>query len=180
MNLYLTEHSQAQIAAQLGISQPAVSRIVARAEQDLLGDVAYRIERQRARHTLRLELIYAESMRAWRASQQDGLKKRQRQTDCGAGAAGTMAEVTSEQRHGDPRYLDEARKTLADLRTLWGVNAPDRIALEARPYLEMDDAALMDRFRREASLLASAGAVATDAPVDILPACPGKDPDDPR
>ena len=38
----------------------------------------------------------------------------------------TVAEIVSENRHGDPRYLDEARKALADLRTLWGVDAPDR------------------------------------------------------
>ena len=152
MDYILEGHSQTAIASRLGISQPAVSKIVRRIEERLLSDVAWRIERQRARHSLRLEFLYAEAVRAWRASQEDGLRKRQRKTEAAGGGA-TVAEIVSENRHGDPRYLDEARKTLADLRTIWGVDAPDRVAVEAMPYAGLTDAALDAELLRHARLL---------------------------
>jgi len=149
----LEGRSQAQIAADFGISQPAVCKIVRRIEERLLADVTWKVDRQRARHSLRLEFLYAEAIRAWRASQTDGLRKRQRKTD-GASGSVSVAELVSEPRHGDPRYLDEARKALADLRTLWGLNAPDRLTVEAAtPYASMTDAALHAELARQQRLL---------------------------
>lgn len=162
----LDGQSQAQVAAQVGISQPAVSKIVRRLEERLLVDLAWTIERQRARHSLRLEFLYAEAVRAWRASQQDGLRKRQRKTDGGGGAGATVAEIVSEQRHGDPRYLDEARKALLDLRTIWGVDAPDRVSFQGpTPYASMTDAALDAELARHTRLLARHAASPTSDPV---------------
>ena len=147
--------SQTQIATRLGISQAAVSKIAKRIEERLLVDLAWRVDRQRARHSLRLELIYRESFTAWRASQSDGLRKRQRKTDGASGVGTTMAEVVSENRHGDPRYLDEARKALSDLRTLWGVDAPESLSIAPSPYAGLTDAALDAELARQTRLLQS-------------------------
>ncbi len=96
-------------------------------------------------------------MRAWRASQQESLRRRQRKTDGGPGTGSTVAELVSEPRHGDPRYLEAARAALADLRTLWGVNAPDAICVEASaPFASMTDAALEAELARLARLLHAA------------------------
>lgn len=124
MDQILEGRTQHQIAEALGISQPAVSKIVRRREERLLADVSQRVERQRVRQTLRLEHIYGQAMQAWQDSKQDGLRRRQRKTEGRAGDSSTVAELISENRHGDPRYLDEARKALADLRKAWGVDAP--------------------------------------------------------
>ena len=112
------------IADSLGISQPAVSKIARRVEERLLTDVAYKTERQRARQTLRLEHIFAQAMAAWQSSKQEGVRRRQRKTEHDGGTGSTIAELTSENRHGDPRYLDEARKALADLRKVCARSGP--------------------------------------------------------
>jgi hypothetical protein len=153
VRLHLEGQSQHSIGRTLGISQPAVSKIIRRAEDRLASDVAWRIDRQRARQSLRLEFIYAEAIKAWRASQQDGLRRRQRKTDAG-GHGTTIAEVISENRHGDPRFLDEARRALGDLRALWGVDAPERISVEATSrFAAMSDAALEAEVRRQSDML---------------------------
>lgn len=154
MEQILEGRTQHQIAESLDISQPAVSKIVRRMEERLLADVALKVERQRARHTLRLEHMYAESMRAWGASQQDATRRRQRKSE-GVGAGGsTFAELVSENRHGDPRYLDEARKALTDLRKVWGVDAPERLAVQAStPFSSLSDAALQAEIERQNRLL---------------------------
>jgi hypothetical protein len=143
MEEILEGRTQQQIAISLGISQPAVSKIARRVEERLLADVAFKADRQRARQTLRLEHIYGEAMRAWQDSKQEGLRRRQRKTEGESGVGSTVAELISENRNGDPRYLDEARKALTDLRKVWGVDAPERLTIDAMSlFTSMSDEAL--------------------------------------
>ena len=55
MELTVIGWSQYQIAADLGISQAAVSKILKRAEIRVLRELTALVERHKARHTLRLE-----------------------------------------------------------------------------------------------------------------------------
>jgi len=150
----LEGRTQHEIARELGISQPAVCKILQRIEDRLLADIAWKVERHRARQTLRLEFIYGEAVRAWKASKQETLRKRQRQTGPGTGAGTTMAEITSEHRHGDPRFLDEARRALSDLRTLWGIDAPERLSIDATTHLtSMSDEAVEAELLQQLAML---------------------------
>lgn len=151
MEQILLGRSQHQIALSLGITQPAVSKIVKRIEERLLADVSYQAERQRARQTLQLGYLYREGIDAWQASKQDAVRRRQRRAD-GAGAGGTVTELVAENQHGDPRFLEVARKALGDVRTLWGINAPERIAA-VTTFHAMSDAALEQELQRQLQLL---------------------------
>jgi hypothetical protein len=153
--LDLEGRSQHAIAQELGISQPAVSKMLKRVADRLLADVAWQVDRQRARQTLRLEFIYSEAIQAWRASQQEGQRRRQRRTDSAHGGQGsTVAELISENRCGDPRFLDEARRALGDLRSLWGVNAPERLSIQStNPFAAMSDTALEAELVRQSEFL---------------------------
>lgn len=161
----LDGRTQHQIAEVLSISQPAVCKIVCRVEERLLADFAYKAERQRARQTLRLEHIYGQAMQAWQDSKQDGLRRRQRKTEHDGGTGSTIAELISENRHGDPRHLDEARKALTDLRKVWGVDAPERVSIEASThYASMTDDAIEAELVRHARLLQSSAPAIDAAP----------------
>lgn len=154
MEQILEGRTQHQIAESLEISQPAVSKIVRRMEERLLADVELKVERQRARHMLRLEHIYAEAMRAWRGSQQDTTRRRQRKSDGVGPGGGTFAELVSENQHGDPRYLYEARMALADQRKVLGVDAPERMAIQPlTPFAGLSDEALDAELTRQSRLL---------------------------
>lgn len=146
--------TQHQIAESLDISQPAVSKIIRRMEERLLADVAFKVERQRARHMLRLEHLYAEAVRAWRDSQQDTTRRRQRKSDGTGSGGGSFAELVSENRHGDPRYLYEARMALTDQRKVLGVDAPERLAVQASmPFSSLSDTALQAEIEKQNLLL---------------------------
>jgi hypothetical protein len=157
--------SQLQIARDLGITQAAVSKILKRIETRLLRELAETVQRQRARHTLRLEHLFAEAMGAWNESKADTTRRRQRQTQGGGGGA-TVAELVVENQHGDPRYLDEARKALADQRKLWGLDAPKMVDVRAarNPYDGLTEDALREAVAHQARLLAATEPMAVEAP----------------
>jgi hypothetical protein len=160
MELATLGWSQHQIAADLGISQAAVSKILKRVELRILRELMDTVERQKARQSIRLEHLFAEAMRAWEDSKADSTRRRQRKTQgAGGNAAGnTMAEVVVENQHGDPRYLDQARKTLSDHRKIWGLDAPQKVDVRAsrNPYAEMSEEDLRAELTRQARLLEGA------------------------
>lgn len=180
MELTVLGWTQPQIARDLGISQAAVSKLLKRIETRLLRELAETVQRQKARQTLRLEHLFAEAMRAWNESKEDTTRRRQRQTRAGAGAGATVAELVVENQHGDPRYLDEARKALADQRKLWGLDAPQKVDLRASrdPYADMPEEALRAELARQTQLLGLPNPTVIDAGMTdtVTDANPGPEP----
>ena len=166
MELTVLGWNQQQIASDLGISQPAVSKLLRRVEERVLTELRTLVERQKVRHTMRLEHLFAEAMRAWADSKADTTKRKQRRTQGQSGGDGaTVAEITTESQHGDPRYLDEARKLLADHRKLWGLDAPAKVDVRTsrNPYHDMNEDALRAEIARQNQLLGS-----TPVPPDVV------------
>ena len=118
--------SQREIAAEEGMSQSAVSKILSRLEQRALEELVDRVERQKARQTLRLDYLYRESLRAWDASKTDATRRVQRKTDRGPGTPGaTVAQLVVETQHGDPRYLGWRGRS-------WRTNGASRASMRPR------------------------------------------------
>ena len=148
--------SQRRIAAEEGISQAAVSKILIRAEGRMLRDLTAVVAQQKARQTLRLEHLYRESLQAWDESKGDATRRVQRKTQPGPGGTGsTVAELVVETQHGDPRFLDVGRKALADMRTLWGLDAPQKLDVRATQnrYEAFTEDALRTELARQHQLL---------------------------
>ena len=157
--------SQRQIAAEEGITQSAVSKILQRLEARVLEELVARIEREKARQTLRLDHLYRESLQAWQASKADATRRVQKKTQPGAGTtSATVAQLVIETQHGDPRYLEVARKALADQRRLWGLDAPQKLDVRATqgPFETMTDEALAAELDRQQQLLAD-----LETPTDV-------------
>jgi hypothetical protein len=148
------------------MSQPTVSKLLARADERALADLSSRVERQKVRQSQRLERVFAESMRAWERSKEDTTKRRQRQTardggtNAGAGNQ-SVAEVVVETKHGDPRYLETARKAMGDLRSIWGLDAPQQVDISRTdPYAGLTETELVQRIAEQDALLQREGAAA--------------------
>ena len=156
--------TQSDIARDLRVSQAAVSKILARADARALPELVERVERQKVRQTQRLEHLFTELMRAWEHSKADATRRRQRKSESARGTKGgatTMSEVVIEAQYGDPRYIEETRKVLADLRKLWGVDAPQRLDVRASrsPLDQLSEAELLDRLTQQDALLRRTGVV---------------------
>lgn len=147
VEMMLMGRTQLEIARRLDISQPAVSKILRRAFERLLASNEAAVEMERARQAMRLNYLYGESMEAWNKSKEDEVRRRQRKSD-GDGRSQVVAELVSENRHGDPRHLELARRVLADLRTLYGLNAPTELTVTAPPLAHLSDGVLQDAIRQ--------------------------------
>ena len=179
VDLVVLGWSQHRIATDLGISQAAVSKLLKRVEGRAARDLVDALDRHKARQSLRLEHHYTESMTAWEASKGDTTRKRQRKSQGGGrGAEATVAEVVVENQHGDPRYLEAARKALADLRRIWGLDAPKAIDVRApHPFASMTEEALREELARSARLLEPAAppTLATSDVDETVGGCGGPD-----
>ena len=97
--------SQTEIAAELKISQPAVSKLLRRVEDRFAAEMAANRRRLCVRCIAQLQHVCAEAMQAFERSKAPTNQRRQRKirgTDAGES---TIAELVTEERCGDPRYL---------------------------------------------------------------------------
>jgi len=123
--------SQWQIAEKLDISQPAVSKILARVGKRLAEEFLEEVRSVKMAQTETLERIMAESLAAWQRSKQDAqtlatVHGRTTVKDGEVIALPDQITQTVTGQSGNPAHLAQARGALADIRSLWGLDAPQR------------------------------------------------------
>lgn len=128
--------SQADAAAELGLTQGAVSRALRRAEAVVRADLAADIVKHKATMLARYEQNYREADAAWRASKTGSISKTSRQTD-----GRRMTQIVTVERPGDAIYLKRAEQALAGIRKLLGLDAPQQVAIvnPDRPLEDLTD-----------------------------------------
>ena len=120
-------HTQRAISEALGVSQPAVSKILRRLDDRHAQTLARDHARHQARRCARLDHLYAECVRGWEQSQADQVQKTQRRGEPSAGSgppSPAWTQVRVDKRAGDPRFLREARELLVATRQLLPAPAP--------------------------------------------------------
>lgn len=136
--------SYQRIGDHLGLHNSTIcrwmQRINAKAWARLIKDEAA----VRGDHLARLEELAFQAQQEWDRSRTDAEKVQTKETDAGSGQAGleTTTTTTVEGRLGDPRYLEEIRKVLADIRQLAGLTPDAAIAKAVQslgPYTLTDD-----------------------------------------
>ena len=126
----LTETQIAEELAKQGlgeVTQQAVSKMLCRVEERMLKETSGKVKRKKVRHEAALMKIYRDAMAAWEESKKPQKSLTTKQGPAGEnGEPGKVKESQSVLRDqdGDPRYLDQARQALADIRKIWGVDEP--------------------------------------------------------
>lgn len=121
--------TQREIADDLNVSQPAISKILQRKAAEETAALRDAREGQRARLLAKEAVLYREAMRAYERSQEKQTRQRQRETvgtDGKPGATTREAEVLD--RDGDPRFLEQAGRSLERQSRLLGLDRDRRHA----------------------------------------------------
>jgi predicted transcriptional regulator len=110
--------SQREIAAELGVTQGAVAKMLRRVEARYFKQQSKRVEHIKTKQSFQLEHLGSEAVAAWERSKRPGKKIRRK---VGADGEVTVTEVI--ERDGDPRFLSIAIETLAEERKVWNIGA---------------------------------------------------------
>lgn len=121
--------TQAQVAEKFtGIGRARVGQIAAKVDAWLAPQLMESVRSIKARHTQHLMVIFREAMRAW-----DDSKLESGQTSITEDDRGTSTTTTTRSNVGNAAFLTQARQALAEIRQIWGADAP----LEVRHGLEV-------------------------------------------
>src|SRR5688572_6176338 len=108
LQLAVQGRTQREIAAEVGLSQPAVSKILRRVEDRLLETMHRERIRLLARLSARTEHVYRQAQEGWERSCADRHRRTQRRMSGGATSnERDVVEVFTEPQAGDPRFLRE-------------------------------------------------------------------------
>jgi DNA-binding CsgD family transcriptional regulator len=119
--------TQREIAAEVGVTQPAVWKILRRIEDRLLATM----HRERIRLLVRLQIrtdhVYREAQHGWERSCTERHRRRQRRTTSAGPTPSEreVVEVWSESQSGDPRFLREQLRAVAEQRATFQLDALD-------------------------------------------------------
>jgi predicted transcriptional regulator len=126
--------TQQRIADRLEVTHQAVDVMLSRIEKRLAAEFREQAEQMKGRQTAVLEQILDEALEQWRRSTEDAVTevtvKGKVTGKGGKGKEGTdkdesRAQVTRtvEGQTGNPALLAQARGALADIRSIWGLDA---------------------------------------------------------
>lgn len=114
---------QRKVGQEYGISQPRCSQIVSSTRDWIASNFVMDIARERLKQTHRLECIYHHAMDKF---QQSGKPVTEISVTRSLDAAGLsrrrFRKIT--KKHHDPRWLQVALNTLAEMRKIWAIDSP--------------------------------------------------------
>jgi len=113
--------NQREIGERLGRTRSGIGKMLRRTETKLAAMLKETGAQIKARQTMSLEHIYREAMAGWERSK--NAAQSSKRTDGPKDL--TRTETTVRDQTGDPRYLDQARGALADVRKIWGLDEHD-------------------------------------------------------
>jgi hypothetical protein len=117
-HLYLQNWTQAQIAEHLHVGQPTISADLKKIRQQWLQSGLRDFDSARELELQKIDLLDRESWAAWERSK----KPTQSATVDGEGA-GQRTRKTMRNQVGDPRFLDQVNKCIAQRRAILGLDA---------------------------------------------------------
>lgn len=132
--------SQTSIAEHLSVNQGTVSHDLKIIRQEWRDSAVRDFDEARSVELQKLDLIERESWAAWQRSQ-----KPQQSAMFTGDTPGPQAKKSLANRYGDPRFLEQVNKCIAQRRSLLGLDIP---AVESHKEGRIDDSGTLE-VRRE-------------------------------
>src|SRR5262249_9527741 len=125
--------TQWRIATELGLSQPAICKILERVCRQAVAELKDQVQQAKFEQLQLLDHIVDQAMQSWELSKTPSQSQTTRKTTAGqgggAGGVGEIKTIHLENQFGNPKYLDEARAAMSDIRRILGCDAPEKVAM---------------------------------------------------
>jgi len=134
--------SQNRIAAELGLSQPGVCKMLGRIESRELKRLTKNVERLKVSQNGQLEHVIEEAVDAWHRSKTPKKRAARRTTaddgqGDGQGGGGEVQTTEIIERDGDPSHLYCAMVAMGNQRSLWGLDVMPALSEPAASVAEL-------------------------------------------
>ncbi len=116
--------TQEAIAAEIGVTQPAIQQILKRLTKRFTKHNVEEIHHVKSQQIAQLEYIAYEAMLAWENSKEAAKIQRIKTSSGGKDNSEKVQELRDQD--GDPRYLTVAMKAREDIRKILGADAPSK------------------------------------------------------
>jgi hypothetical protein len=138
--LYLSGSTQAEIASQLGVSQPQICYDLKDLRQTWLESSLVKVDEAKARELAKIDHLEREYWTAWDRSQKD---RKIQTTD-----ADSKTTLRTEEQSGEPRFLEGVRWCVNKRCEIFGIDAPKKI--EGLLDINFDYEGRLDKARQRA------------------------------
>lgn len=142
--LYLRGKRQADIAAELGVSQPQVSYDLKEIHRRWRESTLVNINEAKHRELARIDALENEYWSAWERSKNEVTKTTTSKSD----KDGSKASITKEQRVGDSAYLAGVQWCIEQRCKIFGIYEATKISLDWRRVVEEKGVDAGDLFER--------------------------------
>lgn len=130
--LYLKGKTQTEIAEDLNLSQPTVSRALKDCREDWKASAVVAIDERKAQELAKIDTLELEYWNAWRRSQEDAETRQSKMVgqEVGDEKQPTKIErtVRTDEQVGDPRFLAGIQWCINKRCEILGIDAPTKIA----------------------------------------------------
>ncbi len=151
-------HSPSAIAARLEkealgtITRQAVFKVLESIRAELHEDCKDAAKREATHQLNALSIQASEAMRAWEESKKaQRTVKAKADTSAGLASDAEVDDITIRDACGDPRFLEQARRALADRRKILGIEAATRVKVDATVEVSEGQASIRDFLLKVAS-----------------------------
>jgi hypothetical protein len=103
--LYLAGKTQKEMVKATGLSQPTISRALARVRDRWLQSQLVNFHEAKMRHLSQIAYVFEEAKEAWEASKEQKVTTSKSTRAVGGVAANVQASQRKEDSNGDPRFL---------------------------------------------------------------------------
>jgi len=126
-NLYLQRHTQADIAAKLGLSRQQVGYDLKAVREEWLQSSLVDFNQRKAEELARIDRLEQQYWNSWEASKKERQTSVTEQTS-GEGGEKLKAGIRKVEQTGDPRYLNGVQWCITKRCEILGLDAPRKIA----------------------------------------------------
>lgn len=145
--MYLSARTQAEIAATLGINQATVSRDLKALQQQWQANALQSIDKIKAKELASIDRLEREYWDSWIASREAKETTTSEQSTVASGQR-IKAAIRTEQRDGDPRYLEGVRWCINKRCEIMGLNAMIKQMNLAIDVSKMTDAEIDEQLKK--------------------------------
>jgi len=118
---YVCGATQTDLAKEYKITQPRIFAILAETQDRLTATFHERVEALKSKQSLQLEDVYDKAAKSYAKSLEDAESTK---VSSGHDSNSGKEETTTKGQAGDPAFLRVMCQALADIRKIWGMDAP--------------------------------------------------------